>query len=104
MLKPVFNRGPFPTGGSHSTLNKGDYPLGSSFTHFVGPSTRQIFDLSDVDNGRSVTPAGQSGQVFQEHYDDQLQLWLAGGYRHGVMSRSKIENSKYDHLILKPMQ
>lgn len=104
MLKPVFNLGPFPTGGSHSTLNKGDYPLGGSFAHFVGPSTRQIFDLSDMDNGRAVTPAGQSGQVFQRHYNDQLQLWLAGGYRHWIMSKSRIVNSNYHHLVLKPMQ
>ncbi|MEK6757113.1 MAG: penicillin acylase family protein [Bacteroidota bacterium] len=102
LLRKVFNLGPYPVGGSHSTVNKGDYRLKKPFLNHVGPSTRQIFDLSDANNGRAVTPPGQSGQVFQRHYDDQIQLWLNGGYRRMVMNRSSIENSKYDLLLLTP--
>jgi penicillin amidase len=96
--------------GSHdllrriSTVNKGEFPLTQAFHSHVGPSTRQIYDLSDLNNTRSVTPPGQSGQVFQRHYDDQIRLWLNGGYRTQLMDRSAIEKSGYDRLILRPAQ
>lgn len=102
LLRRIFNIGPFPIGGSHSTVNKGDFRMLQPFLNHVGPSTRQIYDLSDRNNSRAVTPPGQSGQVFQRHYDDQIQLWLNGGYRTRTMDRSAIENAGYDLLILKP--
>ena len=102
LLRRIFNIGPFPIGGSHSTVDKGDFRLEQPFLNHVGPSTRQIFDLADRNNTRSVTPPGQSGQVFQHHYDDQIQLWLNGGYRTQSMDRTAIENSGYELLILKP--
>jgi acyl-homoserine lactone acylase PvdQ len=40
--------------------------------------------------------------VFQRHYDDQIQLWLNGGYRTQLMDRSAIENAGYDRLVLRP--
>ena len=104
LLRRIFNIGPFPVGGSHSTVNKGDFRLGQPFPNHVGPSTRQVYDLSDRNNTRSVTPPGQSGQVFQRHYDDQIQLWLSGGYRTQLMDRSDIEKAGYDRLVLRPSQ
>ena len=101
-LRPVFNRGPYPIGGSHSTINNGNFSLGRPFLNNVGPSTRQIFDLSDVNNGRAVTPPGQSGQVFHGHFDDQLQLWREGSYRRWVMDPNVMEQSGYDLLLLLP--
>jgi penicillin amidase len=102
LLRRIFNIGPFPVGGSHSTIWKGDYRLKAPFLDYLGPSTRQIYDLGDVNNGRAVTPPGQSGQVFQRHYADQIQLWLAGGYRRLTMDREAIERSNYDLLLLRP--
>jgi penicillin amidase len=104
LLKRIFNIGPFPVGGSHSTVDKGDFRLSQPFLNHIGPSTRQIFDLSDKDNDRSVTPPGESGQVFQRHYDDQIQLWLNGGYRKHPMDRETIEKAGYDLLRLHPAQ
>ena len=104
LLRRIFNIGPFPIGGSHSTVNLGDFRLTRPFLNHVGPSTRQIYDLSNGNNTRSVTPPGQSGQVFQRHYDDQIQLWLNGGYRTQLTDRSAIENAGYDRLVLRPAQ
>jgi penicillin G amidase len=104
LLRRIFSIGPFPVGGSHSTVNKGDYRLSDPFSNHVGPSTRQVFDLSNGNNTRSVTPPGQSGQVFQHHYDDQIPLWLNGAYRTQLMDRSAIERAGYERLILRPMQ
>jgi penicillin amidase len=102
LLRRVFNIGPFPVGGSHSTIWKGDYRLKAPFLDYLGPSTRQIYDLADVNNGRAVTPPGQSGQVYQRHYADQVQLWLMGGYRRLTMDRGAVEQSKHDLLLLRP--
>ena len=89
-------------GRLHSTINNGNFSLGRPFLNNVGPSTRQIFDLADVNNGRSVSPPGQSGQVFHRHYDDQLQLWREGNYRRWVMDPDLMGQSGYDLLLLLP--
>ncbi len=102
ILRRIFNVGPFQVPGSHSTIWKGDFRLGRPFANNVGPSTRQIFDLSDPNNTQAVTPPGQSGQVFQRHYHDQIPLWLDGGYRRVPMDRTMIEQSSRDHLVLRP--
>jgi penicillin amidase len=104
LLRRIFNIGPFPIGGSHSTVNLGGFRLTQPFLNHLGPSTRQIYDLSNWNNTRSVTPPGQSGQVFQRHYDDQIQLWLNGGYRTQLMDRSAVEKAGFDHLVLRPAQ
>ena len=102
ILRPIFTVGPFPAGGSHSTVNNGDFQILNPYLNTVGPSTRQIFDLSDINNTRSITPPGQSGQVFQRHYDDQVHMWLNGLYRKQTMDRASIEKAGYDLLILRP--
>ena len=102
ILRPIFTVGPFPVGGSLSTVNNGEFGISNPFLDIVGPSTRQIFDLSDINNTRSITPPGQSGQVFQRHYDDQVQMWLNGQYRKQTMDKAAIEKAGYDLLILRP--
>jgi penicillin amidase len=104
VLRRIFNVGPFQVPGSHSTVWKGDFRLARPFANTVGPSTRQIFDLSDPNNTQAVTPPGQSGQVFQRHYQDQIPLWLDGGYRRVPMDRTMIEQSSRDHLTLRPIK
>jgi penicillin amidase len=102
ILRPIFTVGPFPVGGSLSTINKGDFGISDPFQNTVGPSTRQIFDLADISNARAITPPGQSGQVFQRHYDDQMHMWLNGLYRRQSMDRASIEKAGYEVLILRP--
>ncbi|MCI0707026.1 MAG: penicillin acylase family protein [Ignavibacteriae bacterium] len=104
ILRSIFNVGPFQIPGAHSTVWKGDYRLARPFVNHVGPSTRQIFDLADANNTRAVTPPGQSGQVYHNHYKDQVQLWLEGGYRHVPMDRELIEQSSKNHMVLQPAQ
>jgi len=103
LLRRIFNVGPFPVGGSHSTLNKGDFRLAAPFANTVGPSTRQIFDLSDVNNTHSVLPPGQSGQVFHKNYSDQITLWLNGMYKTVPMDPTSIKHSPYAHFTLQPL-
>jgi penicillin amidase len=76
-----FNLGPYPVGGASTSMISFEYDLNSPFQVTVGPSFRQVFDLGDWSAWRSVLPAGQSGQIFHPHFDDQTRLWLTGGYR-----------------------
>ncbi|HLF20128.1 MAG TPA: penicillin acylase family protein, partial [Bacteroidota bacterium] len=102
ILRRIFNVGPFSVGGSHSTVNKGDYKLGAPFKNTVGPSTRQVFDLGDANNTRSVTPPGQSGHVFHKNYSDQVSLWLNGLYKTVPMDRSVVSKAPHTLLVLEP--
>lgn len=102
LLRPIFNVGTFPVGGSHSTVWKGDFRIGQPFKNHVGPSTRQIFDLSDPNNTRSVTPPGQSGHLFHKNYQDQVPLWLHGAFRKVPMDRDRVEQASHDLLVLEP--
>lgn len=79
-LGAVFNIGPFPIGGSGTTVNNGEYYLANPYQVILGPSTRQIVDFSDLDGALSVIPTGQSGQPMHDHYSDQTPLWLSGEY------------------------
>jgi len=101
-LDRVFNAGPFPTGGSATTINKADYRLGEPFAYAVGVSMRQIVDLASPARAFTVIPLGQSGQPLNAHYDDQVSLWLNGGYHRITIDWSEMPASKYDHLILSP--
>jgi penicillin amidase len=104
LLRPLFNIGPIRIGGSHSTLNKGDFELNTPYVNTVGPSTRQVYDLADPANTRAVTPPGQSGQLFHKHFDDQMVLWLGGGFRSFPMDLHIVKSRDHDLLILEPLQ
>ena len=102
LLSGFFSIGPFPIGGSHSTINVGQYFIAHSFNSAVGPSMRQVFNLADINDTRSVLPPGQSGQVFSSHYKDQITLWLNGAYKMRPMQKSIIESTCRDVLTLEP--
>ena len=83
MKKPldrIFDVGPYPVAGASTALISGEYDFNAPFEVTVGPSFRQIFSLSTGET-RSVIPGGESGQVFQHHYADQVPLWLNGTTR-----------------------
>jgi penicillin amidase len=96
----IFNNGPYPVRGSHSTVSVGYYALSDPFRMTVGPSTRQVYDLADVNNTRSVLPPGQSGQVFHAHYNDQVPLWLNGASRIVTMDPERVERTIVHRLRL----
>jgi penicillin amidase len=104
LLSGFFNIGPFPIGGSHATINVGQYFIAHSFESAVGPSMRQVFNLADINDTRSVLPPGQSGQVFSGHYKDQAALWLQGAYKMRPMQQSIIESRCGEVLTLRPVR
>lgn len=65
-------------GGDASTVNVGAYQRDGSFAMTAGASYRQVLDFSDLTKSRYVITTGQSGNVFDSRYRDQLPLWLGG--------------------------
>lgn len=101
-LDKVFNVGPYPIGGGEQTINKGAFKLSDPFQLFAAPSMRQIVDLADPKHAYRILSLGQSGQPMYEHYDDQVSLWLNGGYRQTTIDWKEIYEQNWEHLVLKP--
>ncbi len=101
-LDHVFNIGPFPIAGGGTTLNKSEYRFTAPYGVTVGPSMRQVIDLADPMVAYTVITSGESGQPLQAHYDDQVPLWLNGGYLRLSIDWKEIERSNWDHCELRP--
>jgi penicillin amidase len=80
-------------------MMSGEYSITEPYEVTVGASYRQIFDLGDRREYRSVLPSGESGQVLHRHYDDQTPLWLSGRYR---TVRMDTAGDGVDELLLRP--
>ncbi|MFZ5820941.1 MAG: penicillin acylase family protein [Chloroflexota bacterium] len=99
-LAPIFNRGPFPTGGNWNTVNSGAYYADKPYAMTLGPAYRIIADPADWDASLSIIPSGQSGQPFNPHYDDQIQQWLAVEYHTLPFSLDAVESAAVNVLLL----
>ncbi len=73
-LRPFFSLH-VAQGGDASTVNVGAYRRDGSFVMTAGASYRQILDFADLSRSRFVLTTGQSGNVFDRRYRDQLPLW-----------------------------
>jgi penicillin amidase len=101
LLRSAFNLGPFPVAGAAMTVNCQGYRLNKPFHVAWAPAARIIVDLNNLDNVISVLPSGQSGQVLDEHFRDQLQLYTNNLYHPSLMDTVKIIHSGWNHLTLK---
>jgi penicillin amidase len=78
-LQILFSRGPYPAAGASTALVSGEFSWNDPFRVIVAASFRQVFDLQG--ESWSVLAGGESGQVFHDHFDDQVPLWINGAYR-----------------------
>lgn len=101
-LKPIFNRGPFPTGGNWNTVDSGAYYADKPYAMTLGPAYRIIADPANWDDSLSIIPSGQSGQPFSPYYDDQIESWLATKYHRLPFSLQAIQSEAVSTLHLKP--
>jgi penicillin amidase len=79
-LHLIFNRCPYPQGGSHVTPVATAFSLLSPFQVTSAAPWRFLVDLADL-RGLDVAAIGVSGHPLSAHYDDQMALWLEGGYK-----------------------
>ncbi len=101
-LRRAFNLGPFRVGGSGTTINATGYILKEPYDTVWGPAARLIVDLGNPDNSLSVISTGQSGQPLDNHYRDQIELYLGNRYHSTLSDTTKIVRSGWDLLKLKP--
>lgn len=102
-LAPLFNRGPWPTGGDIDTVNQAYTPRNSpAGPIYNAPSYRQIIDVGNWDASRVIIPAGQSGHPASKHYSDMAEAWRSGGYCPMLWSRAAVERHTADVLALEP--
>ena len=89
----MLNIGPFKSAGDGNTLNNGSYDPTDDYNVIVGPSYRQIHDLSDWDKSIGVIPGGQVGLPFHKHYNDLMKLWVRGKYIPLLFTRKSISEN-----------
>jgi penicillin amidase len=106
MQKPldrIFNVGPFKVAGGRETPNNlnvnmgpGPWPVKS------GPSTRRVIDFAQPDKSIGINPVGQSGVLFDKHYDDQAALFSEGLYMRQYLSAADVKAQTKTTLTLRP--
>ena len=102
-LRSFFNVGPFEVSGGSEVINNLHYKLDTTgyFNVDGGPALRKITDFSNIENGETVSPTGQSGNVMSAHYGDQAEMFATGKFRKMLMNRDEIK-TKSTTLLLKP--
>ena len=97
-----FSVGPFPMAGSGWTPRAASYQQRNPFKVTAGASMRRIIDLSNLDNGFSVLPTGQSGLFGSPHYKDQTKLYNEDRYKPFRFSREAIKKESKNRLSFVP--
>jgi penicillin G amidase len=102
-LRGFFNVGPFEVSGGSEVINNLHYKLDTTgyFKVDGGPALRKVTDMRDFENGITVSPTGQSGNVMSKHYSDQAEMFATGKFRKMLMNREEIK-TKSTTLLLKP--
>ncbi|MEQ8302510.1 MAG: penicillin acylase family protein [Cyclobacteriaceae bacterium] len=103
-LDKIFNVGAFEAPGGIEVLNNLMFTL-DTVGHFgviSGPALRKVTDFGDLENGVSVSPTGQSGNLMSKHYDDQSKMFIKGVVRKMLMNEEEIKSQEKGKLTLKP--
>lgn len=80
LVGDYFNRGPYPAGGDHTTLNVSAFQIGKDFNTWLVPAMRLIVDFSLEEPMLALNSTGQSGNPASPHYEDGIHAWLQGDY------------------------
>ena len=93
---------PSPPGG-HEVPNNLSNRVGPAPWEVVyGPSTRRLVDMADPAHAIGINPVGQSGVVFDRHYDDQAERYAKGEYVPMHMSEEDVKANTQGTLKLVP--
>ncbi len=94
ILKKGAGPGSLPLSGDGQTVKQVS-------THF-GPSERLTVDFSDLDNSTLDIVNGQSGNIFDEHYNDQWNAYYSGRTFQFPFSAGAVQQAGVHHLALEP--
>lgn len=104
LLDNFFSVGPFAVQGGMEVINNLHFSLDTTglFPVTDGPALRKLTDFSHIQNGETVSPTGQSGNVMSEFYSDQAEMFATGKFRAMLMNRKDIEAKSKNKLVLQP--
>jgi penicillin amidase len=94
ILKRAAGPGPHPLAGDSLTVKA----AGQKF----GPSERYTADLSNLDNTTLNIVNGQSGNLFDSHYDDQWDAWYNGRTFQLAFTPEAVERAAQHRLVMQP--
>jgi penicillin amidase len=102
-LDRLFNVGPFDVPGGREMPNNMASTLSPApWAVNYGPSTRRQIDFADPEHSWAINPVGQSGVVFDRHYQDQAKTFVAGGYLPQHLSAADVKENTRSTLQLTP--
>jgi len=102
-LDKLFNIGPFSVPGGREVPNNLSGPIGPApWLVAYGPSTRRLIDFADTTKALGINPVGQSGVLFDAHYNDQAKLFAAGDYVNEHTEKTDVASHAREHLVLQP--
>jgi len=102
-LDKLFNVGQFAAPGGHETPNNLSHNMGPApWSVVYGPSTRRLIDFADPSQSLGINPVGQSGVLFDQHYQDQAQSYINGQYYKQHFREVDIAANTKSTLLLVP--
>lgn len=103
LIGGLLERGPFGVPGSAQTVRVfTGWWRGDEVEVGHGASMRFVADLGDGDRSLAILPGGQSGHPFDEHFDDQLDEYVAGKMRAVHWSERAIADHARSTVTLRP--
>jgi len=103
LIENIFNRGPFPTNGSESVVQKTCWSARIPYQVLCIPALRQVLDLGDLSNSRMIHSLGQSGHPMHPQYDNFIDAWRTFEYHPSNWERTQAEAGQHDLLVLEPV-
>jgi penicillin amidase len=102
-LDRLFNVGPFAAPGTHEVPNNLSAKIGPApWPVTYGPSTRRLIDFADPAHSLTINPVGQSGVLFDRHYDDQAEAYIEGVYYQAHLNDEEVTANTRNTLKLLP--
>jgi penicillin amidase len=102
-LDKLFNVGKFAAPGGHETPNNLSHKMGPApWPVLYGPSTRRLIDFADPSQSLGINPVGQSGVLFDQHYQDQAQPFIKGHYYKQHFIEADVAANTKSTLMLVP--
>ncbi|MCW2313950.1 penicillin acylase family protein [Rhodoferax antarcticus] len=98
-----FNVGPFEMPGGREVPNNQSTAIGPApWAVAYGPSTRRIIDFAQPGQALGINPVGQSGVLFDRHYQDQADAYAVGGYVQEYLIEADVAANTRSILTLQP--
>ena len=98
--------GTFAKEGSGETLNRAGYSRTSKIedgfdTAFIA-TARLVMDLADPEKIKAVVAGGVTARQFNDHYDDQVPVWVDGELLTWWLSKERILDNVKTNVTLSP--